>query len=136
MYVILVNISENKDTPVWVDEGYSTTEEDKDTDLNSYIEIFGIGNVKLMTKQEWDNQNQNYVNQTDDRKETMKKQDKEYKEALKKDRRKERDQKRKVQEEKNLRPSVEELRKRRLQYFDFNDRRYTRAAKKRLGREL
>ena len=136
MYVILVNISENKDTPVWVDEGYSTTEEDKDTDLNSYIEIFGIGNVKLMTKQEWDNQNQNYVNQTDDRKETMKKQDKEYKEALKKDRKKERDQKKKVQEEKNLRPSVEELRKRRLQYFDFNDRRYTRAAKKRLGREL
>lgn len=135
MYVILVNISENKDTPVWVDEGYSTTEEDKDTDLISYIEIFGIGNVKLMTKREWDKQNQNFVNQTDDRKETMKKQDKEYKEALKKDRRKERDQKKKVQEEKNLRPSVEELRKRRLQYFDFNDRRYTRAAKKRLGRE-
>lgn len=135
MYVILVNVSEKKDSPVWVDEGYSTTEEEKDIDLENYSEIFGIGNVKLMKKDEWDDYNHSLIQENEDRKETMKMQDKEYKEALKKDRKKERDEKKKVKEEKSLRPTVEELRKRRLQYFDFKDRRYTRAAKKRLGHQ-
>lgn len=135
MYVILVNVSENKSIPVWVDEGYSTTEEEKDIDLENYSEIFGIENVKLMKKDEWDDYNHSLIQEKEDRKETMKMQDKEYKEALKKDRKKERDEKKKVKEEKSLRPTVEELRKRRLQYFDFKDRRYTRAAKKRLGHQ-
>lgn len=135
MYVILINVSENKENPVWVDEGYSTTEEEKDIDLKNYSEIFGIGNVKLMKKDQWDDYNRSLIQKKVDRKNTMKLQDKEYEAALKKDRKKERDEKKKVKEEKNLRPTVEELRKRRLQYFDFKDRRYTRAAKKRLGRK-
>jgi hypothetical protein len=133
MYVILVNVSEEKDNPVWVDEGYSTTEEDKDRDFENYSEVFGVENVQLMEKQKWDECNQRASEAREDRKKTMKTQDKEYNDALKNDRKRERDEKKKVEEEKNLRPTVEELRKRRLQYFDYQNRRYTRAAKKKLG---
>lgn len=133
MYVILVNISNEDEPPMWVDEGYSTTEEEKETDLRGYEEVFGKNRVKLMRKDEWEAQHNEKVQEETQRVETRAKQDNEYKEALRNDRRKERQDKKEVEEAKNLRPGKDELRKRRLQYFDFQNRRYTRAAKKRLG---
>ena len=133
MYVILVNISNEDEPPLWVDEGYSTTEKEKETDLRGYEEVFGKTRVKLMRKDEWEAQHREKDEEETQREETRAKQDKEYKEALRNDRRKERQDKKEVEEAKKLRPGKDELRKRRLQYFDFQNRRYTRAAKKRLG---
>ena len=133
MYVILVNISNEDEPPMWVDEGYSTTEEEKETDLRGYEEVFGKGRVKLMRKDEWEAQHNEKVQEETQRVETRAKQDNEYKEALRNDRRKERQEKKEGEDAKKLRPGKDELRKRRLQYFDFQNRRYTRAAKKRLG---
>jgi hypothetical protein len=141
----------------WRDEGYSTTEDDKDHDLMTFRDIFGLGNVRLVSKDEWDEEHV-MKEYTDGAYQRLKQeQDDAYEECLAKDRA--------VVVEKNAaaaqfsetlpslsgvvadkpldvakkepsttRPtSLEDLRARRLKHFDYSSRRMTRSSARKLG---
>ena len=133
---------------MWVDEDYTTTEEDKNEDLLAYGEIFGYENVRLVLKEDWENEHtsvletntsviksntsselQNIRESQDIREE----QDKEYRKCLKEDRKREEQIK---QDEKKNRPSLEDLRQLRLKHFDYSKRRMTRSSTKKLCKNL
>lgn len=145
-YVILVEIDGK-----WVDEGYSTTESDKDTELKLYQEIFGAGNVRLVSKTDWDAEIKNDKDNLKAYRHLKEEQDDEYRACLKKDVELEKKVCKNdlpIEETlgtkeclpaapKELRPNtLEELRRRRLVHFDFTDRRMTRSSSKKLGKNI
>ena len=130
MYLILIRRDTEEGAPTWIDEGYSTTEEDKDTDILAYTEIFGIGNVRLVTPLEWEREQDSGSLEKEEeelaRRKLRKQQESEYRKCLKADKQAE------LEERKNH-PSIEELRRLRCRHFDFTNRRMTRSSKKKLG---
>ncbi len=143
----------------WVDEGYSAVESDKYTELKVYEEIFGTGNVRLVSKKDWEAENINCEGNLKAYRHLKEKQDVEYQACLKKDAdsedkvcKKEESTAEKASstvdhpvkhptpESLELPPSeprpttLEELRRRRLAHFDFTERRMTRSSAKKLGK--
>tara|TARA_A100001015_G_scaffold316833_1_gene432142 strand:- start:1277 stop:1693 length:417 start_codon:yes stop_codon:yes gene_type:complete len=124
---------------MWVNEDYTTTEEDKNEDLLAYGEIFGHENVRLVSKEEWEMEHTSLV-QTDrrndvkeDAKDIRELQDKEYRKCLREDRKREKQIK---EDEKKNHPSLKELRKLRLKHFDYSARRMTRSSTKKLCKKM
>lgn len=122
---------------MWVDENYTTTEEDKNEDLLAYGEIFGFENVRLVSKEDWENEHrclQMNTNIEDSSRNSIRElQDKEYKKCLREDKKREK----KIEEDKKKnRPSLEELRKLRLKHFDYSTRRMTRSSTKKLFKKM
>ena len=133
MFLILIRKENTDNRWVWEDDGYRTTEEDKDRDMLAYTDIFGLGNVRLVTADEWQTEQEGQQWETQEkehmeveRQKLRKQQETEYRRCLRKDRQAE-------QEQRRNHPSIEELRQLRCQHFDFTNRRMTRSSKKKLG---
>jgi len=124
---------------MWVDEDYTTTEEDKNEDLLAYGEIFGHENVRLVSKEDWEMEHTSLVQKNtssdtnQDSKDIRELQDKEYRKCLREDRKREKKMK---EDEKKNRPSLEDLRELRLKHFDYSARRMTRSSTKKLCKKL
>lgn len=130
MFLILIRRETEEGTLTWIDEGYNTTEEDKDTDMLAYTEIFGVGNVRLVSSLEWEQEKQSASLEKEEeelaRQKLRKQQESEYRKCLRADKQAE-------NEERKNHPSIEELRRLRCSHFDFTNRRMTRSSKKKLG---
>lgn len=133
MFLILIRKQTDNGQWIWEDDGYSTTEEDKDRDVVAYTDIFGMGNVRLVTADEWQTEQEGQQRETQEKEEMeaerqklRKQQEREYRKCLKKDKQAE-------HEARRNHPSLEELRRIRCQHFDFTNRRMTRSSKHKLG---
>jgi hypothetical protein len=130
MFLILIRRETEEGTLTWIDEGYNTTEEDKDTDISAYTEIFGTGNVRLVSSLEWEQEQEAVSLEKEEeemaRQKLRKQQESEYRKCLRADKQAE-------SEERQNHPSIEELRRLRCQHFDFSNRCMTRSSKKKLG---
>lgn len=130
MFLILIRRETEEGTLTWIDEGYNTTEEDKDTDISAYTEIFGTGNVRLVSSLEWEQEQEAVSLEKEEeemaRQKLRKQQESEYRKCLRADKQAE-------SEEHQNHPSIEELRRLRCQHFDFSNRRMTRSSNKKLG---
>lgn len=149
MYYLIVVLRDGE----WCDEGYSTTEDDKDHDLMTFQGIFGLGNVRLVSKDEWGEENTTKECVDGAYKRLKQEQDDAYEECLAKDRAVEKKAAEtaaqlserlsekpldgtvaKEKEPSTPRPtSLEELRARRLKHFDYSSRRMTRSSARKLG---
>ena len=127
---------------IWCDEGYSTDTENAKVDVDGFEQIFGVGNVCIMTTEEWEGEKNKKKQEAEEYSRIQEEQDKEYTKCLKQDQKREKEMKKQNRKrEKEMeqqkkesivaRPPLDELRRRRCQFFDsekeFRTRRVTRA---------
>lgn len=127
---------------IWCDEGYSTDTENANVDVVGFEQIFGVGNVCVMPAGQWESEKNKKKQEKGEDSRIKEEQNKEYINCLKQDQKHEKEIKKlntkheeEIEQQKKeavvARPCLDELRRRRCQFFDpdkeFRTRRITRS---------